>query len=327
MTDPNISATRNLSIDLIKIIAMAMVVCRHTSMFFMDLSESHFNLAWSLNSLSIICVPLFFMVSGYLLTGRGAGYGYAMRKILAILRMVVIFVGGVYLCHYAVKRGDFVDMAFLKTFYVFWYFVAMALIYLLYPLLERLVGNRRHYMRAFAALCAVECVVFAINFNSRGEEAVPQFLRVWNWLFYFMAGGMIKLYTGIRSAFSVRTLTAAVVVLGVAVIWLRGILADRMPGNGVEYFYSFPVMMLFTVAVFLWGYNRKTGDSRAIREFSALFLPIFAIHALILIVIPSRLFTALPCAPLLYFATIFTATALLSWFLMKLPLAQLVFRI
>ncbi|MBD5197412.1 MAG: acyltransferase family protein [Bacteroidales bacterium] len=60
--------SRNYSIDAIKIVAMLGVIMLHTSHDLM--SESGYDLASFMYKSAVASIPLFFMVSGYLLLGR-----------------------------------------------------------------------------------------------------------------------------------------------------------------------------------------------------------------------------------------------------------------
>lgn len=56
------------SLDFIKIIAMLSVMGLHSTYSFID--ESHIGVADIIYRTSVIAIPLFFMVSGFLLLGR-----------------------------------------------------------------------------------------------------------------------------------------------------------------------------------------------------------------------------------------------------------------
>ena len=72
---------RNLSIDLIKIVAMFGVMCLHSTHSYSSLGQ--FCFADILYESAVVSMPLFFMVSGYLLIGReNIDYKYSFRKII-----------------------------------------------------------------------------------------------------------------------------------------------------------------------------------------------------------------------------------------------------
>lgn len=58
---------RNQSIDLIKIMAMCLVICLHTTHQY--LTSGINDIIFVLYNTSAIAIPLFFMVSGFLLIG------------------------------------------------------------------------------------------------------------------------------------------------------------------------------------------------------------------------------------------------------------------
>lgn len=93
---------RNLSIDLVKIIAMLMVIhIRVTGV----VSESLLSLCN--DAYSGIAIPLFFMVSGYLLSAKNLTPKYSVKKIKGILRFVGITVTTIiaYRTFFAVAGG------------------------------------------------------------------------------------------------------------------------------------------------------------------------------------------------------------------------------
>ena len=70
---------RNQSIDLIKIIAMIMVIGLHVNIGRLDNP-----IAFVISRTSGIAIPLFFMVSGFLLWGRKDNVKYSLKKIFNI---------------------------------------------------------------------------------------------------------------------------------------------------------------------------------------------------------------------------------------------------
>ena len=79
---------RNVSIDLIKIIATLMVLMLHTNLY---LSRSSYPLLLVVRNISGIAIPLFFSVSGYLMAGKqyeslNQSVNYSICKVLNILK-------------------------------------------------------------------------------------------------------------------------------------------------------------------------------------------------------------------------------------------------
>jgi len=77
---------RLLSLDFIKLFAMFGVICLHTEMTYYENPIARF-----LYTTAVVSIPLFFMVSGYLLYGKkNVNYQYSLRKMVGILRFVAI---------------------------------------------------------------------------------------------------------------------------------------------------------------------------------------------------------------------------------------------
>lgn len=80
---------RNQSLDLIKVIAMIGVIALHSTKSFINADQ--LSVADFIYDYGMIAMPLFFMVSGYLLLSRKElNYSYAIRKICGIIRFVAI---------------------------------------------------------------------------------------------------------------------------------------------------------------------------------------------------------------------------------------------
>ena len=165
---------RNLSLDLIKFIAMCGVIALHSTMQYIN--PNYFSAADVIYDLGIIAMPLFFMVSGYLLIGReNVTYSYAFRKIWGIIRFVAI-ITLTFSTLYCIKNGfsltPFISIfcgAFVQkgAFSVFWYFGAIILCYLLLPLISRLFhSNARCYALTTLTLFVICSVVFSLTLLS-----------------------------------------------------------------------------------------------------------------------------------------------------------------
>lgn len=321
---------------------MALVVCRHTSAVFFRYPDNSL-LTWFLNGISVLCIPLFFMVTGYLLIERREGYGYVCRKLLSIARLGVVFT----LIVMVIKRignplsifsigfvKDYVCQVYFSIFtagyfWIFWYLWALGALYLLYPLLSRLaVEYGKSYALLLVFLGIVESVAVMVNLVSGGEFLIPQSLRIWNWLFYFMLGGAIKMWPNLRKVYSTRTLGGMAVVTGALFLVVRHLFVRFMPNTYyVEFFYGTPAVVVFSLFVFLWGISLNIKESRFVRCLSRLFLPVYALHPILLSVINPDTFSTVFCGPVLYFLVIFIATVLVSWGLMKLKPVRWVFKI
>lgn len=174
--------TRNMSIDVIKIIAMFGVIMLHTTHNLM--STNGLDIASFMYKSAVISIPLFFMVSGYLLLGRtNISYRYSIRKIYGILRYMTFFcviywiVYGIYKHGFSLERlwqifgGSFNAQG---PFYVFWYFGAMIILYLLLPILNTCFLKYRHgFMLLTVFMLILQNTVFLHNLTMGGGDCCP----------------------------------------------------------------------------------------------------------------------------------------------------------
>lgn len=250
------SKSRFLSIDLIKVIAMLGVMCLHAEMSYYENP-----LAQCLYMSAVVSIPLFFMVSGYLLYGKETtDIRYSAKKIWGILRFAFIIAtffwllsgvrhGESYL-HYTM--GGFLQMG---QFGLFWYFGAMMILYALLPLTHRLYQNHpKLFLALTVALGVLSNVIFIANFfDVHIENRTIQTFRMWNWLFYFNLGGIVR-----RSV--CRSSVGLVGLLLVTNYLFQLYLTPLMPTKFCEYFYcSLPVMLL---VFFLFSYVVKLDEGK-----------------------------------------------------------------
>ena len=139
---------RNLNLDFIKILAMVFVIGMHTGTKWM-IGDIDINRYYRL-TLCGTAIPLFFTVSGYLLLGRkNIDWHYSAKKIWGIVRFVFVICWIYWLIMLIITQEPHWDKlykdplgAFLMggTFWQFWYFGAMCLVYLIYPFINNDFG-------------------------------------------------------------------------------------------------------------------------------------------------------------------------------------------
>lgn len=134
---------RNYSIDLLRIIATAMVVMIHSSGWFAFVSTPITNSVDTclLGNVVSSAVPLFFMISGSLLLSPR--YDFSLKKIVyKVVKIIVILVvwGAVYaLCQMDSFSFEKLLIWTVKGHFHFWFFDYLIGIYLLAPILRALV--------------------------------------------------------------------------------------------------------------------------------------------------------------------------------------------
>lgn len=307
---------------------MCGVMCLHTQAKYIDTPIAHF-----LYITSVFSIPLFFMTSGYLLLGKGnVNYKYSSKKIIGILRFVFIMTILIYLVSGLHHGTSFLNATVSSLIQrgqlgVFWYLGAMIIIYVLLPALDYLY---RQIFKLFMCLCIFlllfSSTVFALNFigGIHIEQNTIQTFRLWNWLFYFCLRGILKRYPFRVNGYAVMFLIIA--------NYLFQIHTTEYIGNEFcEYYYpSLPVMLL-SVSVFQLLLGVKKRNLSFVNGGGKLFLPCYTIHSLIIgktINAFNNVFSSTDMLrPVLYLIFICSLSIVLSWYLMKIPFAQKIFRI
>lgn len=328
MANISIPDNRNQSIDLIKIIAMCLVVCLHTTHNYMI--PGVISIEFILYNSSVIAIPLFFMVSGYLLIGRkNTTYKYAGKKIWGILRFMFFIIGSWWLIYSIIKGYDLKSLlfnyigAFIQKghFWMFWYFGTMCLIYCLYPLINQLSKYKKYYLSVLILIGIFQNLMFSWNLiSSDGEENIAQSLRVWNWFFYFMLGGILK-----RVVLDKKFLIALMlitIIANLAIIWW---LSPFVGSSYCEYFYSCPIVILLSTVLFIIVKEFHFKNNRLITSLSLLFLPVYTLHPFVIKAF--NLVGINKYGGIIFYFTVLFASILGCWILMKIPIVKKMFRI
>lgn len=286
----NISHKRIIGLDAVKLIAMLSVVVSH-SINVLIAYKQDLTMSTICHSLTAGGVPLFFMVSGYLLLGRKeTTYKYVTHKIWAIVRYIaaacILYWAVMALIHWDYTQikncaSEFVNTFMLRgPFTPFWFLWTMAVIYLLLPLIHRFYTR---HTRAFAwavALLGVFCILlFAAQFTGLrySDRTLHQPLKMWKWMFFFALGGVLRAYPAPRLHWGRIAICAA--VLNAA---QRYFLEPLIHDTSNLAFAGSPISLLFYIAVFCWAIQRKWGGNYVLRTAGVLFMPVYTIHYIII---------------------------------------------
>lgn len=283
---------RDLSLDLIKTIAMFSVVSLHTTCLF-----QRNILTLIVGYTSLIAIPLFFVVSGYLMFAReNVSYRYIGFKIYNIVKYIFICSIALFvlmsIVHRSLDLSLLVD-TFLGSFIqkglfgVFWYFGSMIIIYIILPTIHMLYRNEfRSFLILVLLLLLASEIIQVANVLDRFESYIPQTFRVWNWLLYFCIGGIVFKYQSYFSklSFSYRwSLFVWLIFIAYSVAYHP--ISWATMG---EYYYSSLPLCVLVVTLFLnikYSHISENKYRDVIKMFSSLFLPVYTLHQFVIIAI------------------------------------------
>lgn len=253
---------------------MLMVVMMHLGL---ARGESHFiepNLP--VGAFTGIAMPMFFMVSGYLMCKKDVVWGYSGKKIWGIIRFCIFvciplsialsFTSGeitILFPQCLIQKGRIAQ---------FWYFGSMIIIYAILPYLIKVIRSKwlKMTLLGVAFFCSV---VFALNILYGFEKHIIQTFRLWNWLFYFLLGAFIH-----QNEASVKWIKWYYIIPSLA-IYILFFQIIKIGGN--EYYFCSPVCMIHSTICFVGILNLNISGSSIIGQLSNCFLPIYTFHTYI----------------------------------------------
>ena len=251
--------TRNINLDLIKVLACIGVVLLHTTMIGFKETGS-WNLLAYLYYLGTYSIPLFFMVNGYLLLGkRNITYSYILEKVKWILITVSSWNTIVWLLKrdFAVNPvkkiiGSMVQKGY---FFQFWFFGALILIYLCLPILKKFLNSKRSYLYILSLLISIGLIFELTNIiiQTPLQSYVIQTFRLWTWFFYYILGGLIAQFDKefIKNGFKRWMKIVAVLLLLITPVILFFLAKTIYHNLFAEYFYDILFVKIVSLGVFL----------------------------------------------------------------------------
>lgn len=312
------ASSRNNAIDMVRLLAMSMVVCIHT------VDGDELSLCRALYNISVVAVPLFFVCSGYLLLGRQSRPGttrYAGAKVLSCLRIIITVSLATYALYlirgFGIPLGQVIRNTITQegTLMHIWFLWAMCIIYALYPAINKLYNTRpRIFDAVFAVVLATMTAAFAMNITRQFEPGIVQPLRIWNWLGYFMLGGYLR-----RHPLKIARPGIYTAVMAVVALISMHLIYPLIGTSFCEYFYSSPVTVIFTALIFTACGGSTLHSKYNFSNLSALFLPVYLIHPFVMAGIRSVLYPVYEPHPLLLFAIVYTITFALCAALTRIP--------
>ena len=321
--------TRNINLDLIKVLACIGVVLLHTTMIgFKDTGS--WNLLAYLYYLGTYSIPLFFMVNGYLLLGkRNITYSYILEKVKWILITVSSWNTIVWLLKrdFAVNPvkkiiGSMVQKGY---FFQFWFFGALILIYLCLPILKNFLNSKRSYLYILSLLISIGLIFELTNIiiQTPLQSYVIQTFRLWTWFFYYILGGLIAQFDKefIKNGFKRWMKIVAVLLLLITPVILFFLAKTIYHNLFAEYFYDILFVKIVSLGVFLTILTLSLKESKYkwIVSLSNQTMGVFIVHTYVMKVLEKLLGFSYTGAYLLFPIFTLCRSIIVVSLLMKIP--------
>ena len=263
---------RNYSLDLLKCIAIILVVFYHASISNIVIHDFLF-------PLYSIGVPLFFMINGALLFNKDFSTSNHFKKILRIvvLTMIWTFIILSLINLFGLKHFTLVEMfkigCFGDTRYVvnqYWFLKALVILYLFFPLFKRTFDVDKLNITIFLSLCIFLTIgitgiyllhqsfnVFLnITLMSEIKNYIPWYNFLWNYNYsfsftYFLIGGIIFYYKNKMKRNIILYMFYFLLAWGIAVLFSYCFRLHLIKWDACFDGYSTPMTFVMTICLFI----------------------------------------------------------------------------
>lgn len=294
--------TRNiLWIDLVRVIAMLGVVLLHTTApLLYQFEKIQMSYWWSANiydSIVRVCVPLFFLISGYLLLRKSQKLStFILNRIYKVVipflawslfyliwKRIVIF-------DYNISLKSVYSIVITPSYYHLWFIYALIFVYCLIPVLKKFILNSNKYNRYYFVIFwffTVSTISLFENFT--GLVDTIDFLAIPGFTGYLVLGYIIGSMIITKKMFMISIMF---LMLNYIFTVVSTYLLSAQNGifNGYFYGYFSPNIILLSVTFFLSAryiiqsieFEKYQLSSKVIDRVSATSMGIYLVHPIFL---------------------------------------------
>lgn len=291
-------------------------------------------------SLTRASVPLFVMISGALMLGKGREISYRdflFTKVNKIFLPLLLWSLIYYIYH--VYRGDHEEFQFLQFIELFltngvsvhfWFMYMILGIYLTVPIIRIFIHNAsKKDIEYFLALWLYASVIVKYMKFHYGFSLNLELYLVTNYVGYFILGYYLTNYTLTKKW---RFLVYTGGIAGMAATFLLTYLDTKEAGGALQgfwYEYHSPNVLLSSIGVFVLAkHSIKRGLPTFLNEINKVSFGIYLVHMLVLDVLGNELFDRLQqnfhpmlSIPLIVLSAVLIST-IITYTLSKIPILK-----
>jgi len=206
------TSTRSLNVDIIRVIAILMIIVIHTVLNFTYRKDFFPSKVWFLaeavSAVSKTGVLLFFMLSGFLVISKTRSIKENLQKTVARIAIPLIFFTLVHLLYSGLIYGDLLGVnakqwlfAYLAKLIDFpnsslWFLVVLLFCYLLNPLWQEIFAltRKRDLALYITGLSLILMIITGFIQNAWPQRyTLFNFFTAWlSYLFFYLYGGLVK---------------------------------------------------------------------------------------------------------------------------------------
>lgn len=279
------------SINILKIIASMMVVTIHVSAInFPKLGSEQWVDSNIYNSFSRVCVPLFFMISGYFLVSRESDISAFYRKRLPKIAIPLVFWSAFFYVfnhlYFGAELYSPLQMLIKPASTHLWFLYAMLGMYLVCPLISKIYINsgysERMIFMAFWFFSSSLLPTINSYFGMTINAGLFQLTSIYGYIGFFFVGAWIKDNQRDISVFS-KVALLSIYVLGSLCTMMFTEISSISSGKPNMLFYSYlsPFVIMSSVAAFYFfaTFNTRSKAVDWVGElFSRFSLGVYCVH-------------------------------------------------
>ena len=279
-----IGGGRNSSFELLRLVAMLLIVTHHFLVFNAGVCgyweqyslEKDGVLGIFLNSMAIIGVNLFVMISGWF--GIKKVWSQVVRLIFDC--MLYVLVATIIACVIFGHHLTLTDVRYIFDSRPYWFIWHFIILIMMSPLLERAMRSADSRQLTYWVLLltiinlGIGYVLGIFNING---------YNVFNFIYLYVLSRWLRMiqenkWFRVFSKYGLLIWVCSAAILAVGYIFVTGIVSFN-PSHGTRYFaYNNPLVLLSTLAVFSW-FSQRQMKSRIINYLATGALGIYLFHS------------------------------------------------
>lgn len=267
--------SRNVIIDLLRIISIIGVIGNHLMYPVASRGDFFGGISWWLAFLiytfSLLAVPIFIMISGYLLIDHTDSLDQNFKRTVSKLITPLLFWFGFYLIWKNRFRSvtfsitEIINFIFSGNMYIFYFLVILIGLYLLLPIFQLIAkyGSKKLHFKILYGSFTVTWIMGFTHYFANSGNSVTSLATWWLPFFaYFWWGFMVK-KNYFKSTKKFLSLFIVWIIFTFNIGWLGFLLnAANITlafQNGIFYWHDYlnPAVSLMAVGLFTWTITNK----------------------------------------------------------------------
>ena len=282
------SKTREYSFDILRVIAMCMVIIVHVSNVYSRsyglISDSSFISSLIYNTISRISVPIFLMISGSLLLDRNFNKTKYFKRLIKFLLLIVVW-DIIYLIWEYLYLGLTYDKLYNLIYTPYrahlWYLYTILTLYAIQPLLKKILdksSNKIKYLLLF--------IWFLLSSLSIVNSTIANVFTIFSYIGFFVLGKYLYDFIKSNDLKKYNILWIVLIILCIT----TSIFLNYTYSHKYETFYNLffayrtPFIIISSISLFILVISNYKKDSvpKVIKMLSDVSLGVYLIHGIFL---------------------------------------------